>query len=144
MEFEKTISFEIKTLDSMIARKIIYEAKIEEKGIINPLQGRIMQYLFTNLDKKTYQKDIEKEYNFRRSTISGVLKTMEKNCLIVRTSSTEDARVNEIKLTEKSLKMGRKMQQLITKFETILKKDIDDKELEIFFNVISKIKKNLS
>ena len=38
-----------------------------------------MRYLFINMDKEIYQKDIEKNFVVRRSTASGILDTMEKN-----------------------------------------------------------------
>ena len=76
---ERKIAFEIKKLDNMIERKIF---KGIDKLKLTNTQVRILKYLCDNKDKVIYQSSIEKEVSVRRSTISGILNTMEKNNLI--------------------------------------------------------------
>ncbi len=144
LENTKYIGYEIKVLDNLIARKIICESKLKEKKLLNPIQGKILQYLFENFNKDVYQNDIEKQFNFRRSTISGILQTMEKNKLIIRTNSTKDARSKKIELTNESLDIGKEIKKIIARFDKTLRNEISPEELDIFFKVINKIKNNIT
>ena len=57
-----------------------------------------LQKLIYNLNPETYENDIEKLIESRRSTTSGILNTMEKNNLIKRVDSKKDARKKQIVL----------------------------------------------
>lgn len=137
---ERKIPFEIKMLDNMIDRKI---CKSVEKINLTHTQARILRFLFTNKDKTIYQKTIEKEVDVRRSTISGILDTMEKNNLIIRKASIKDARKKEIALTINSLNKHKEIEKKIADFESVLLKGITDEEKEAFFKTIDKLKENL-
>lgn len=138
---KKSIAFEIKTIDNMITRRIIKNSK---EGIcpINQVQFVIIKHLSKN--KKVYQRDLEELLHMRRSTISGILKTMEKNNQIKRIDSTEDARIKEIILTDKCLEYKKIIKKKKEEFDKLLSKDISKEELEIFYKVIDKIKENIS
>lgn len=137
---ERKIPFEIKMLDNMIDRKICNSV---EKMSLTHAQTRILRFLFTNKDKTIYQKTIEKEVGVRRSTISGILDTMEKNNLIIRKASASDARKKEIALTFNSLNKHKEIERKIADFESVLLKGITDEEKEAFFKTIDKLKENL-
>ncbi len=137
---ERKVAFEIKLLDNLISRKIIENKK--ENKTLSHVQASILKYLFEN-NKTIYQNDLEVFLNVRRSTISGILKTMEKNNLIKRIDSKSDARKKEIVLTDYSIKKSKEMKKKVTLFETLLVKGISYEELEIFFRVIDKLKENV-
>lgn len=137
---ERKIPFEIKMLDNMIDRKI---CKSVEKINLTHTQARILRFLFINKDKTVYQNMIEKEVGARRSTISGILDTMEKNGLITRKPWVDDARKKEIALTFNSLNKHKEIEKKIADFEHVLLKGITDKEKDAFFKTIDKLKENL-
>src|SRR5699024_12075049 len=74
-------------------------------------QIQIIYYLANSHDN-VYQRDIEKEFNIRRSTEINILKTMEKNNLIWRKSVKSDSRLKRIILSDKA----KEMQDAIGKF----------------------------
>lgn len=137
---ERKIPFEIKMLDNMIDRKICNSV---EKMSLTHTQTRILRFLFTNKDKIIYQSDVEKEVGVRRSTISGILDTMEKNNLIMRKDSISDARKKEVSLTISSLNKHKEIEKKIADFEKVLLKGITPEEKEAFFKTIDKLKENL-
>lgn len=139
----KSIGSEIKKIDNLIMRKIMDYNKNEFKNNITPAQIMIMKYLIKNKDKKIYQKDIEKNLPFRKSTISGVMETMEKNNLIKRMDSQSDARSKIIITTQEAEKIDKKLNKKIKEFDKLLNKNITNEELEIFFKVTKKIQDNL-
>ena len=125
---ERKISFEIKILDNMIERKIF--KGVDKRNL-------------TNKDKVIHQSDIEKEMLLRRSTISGILNTMEKNNLIKRSNSEVDARKKKIALTSYSLNKHKEIEKKIADFEKNLLKGISIKEKQNFIKIIDKLKENL-
>ena len=141
MNSQRSIGFEIKTLDNMITRKIIQNSK-DELFPITQVQFIIIKHI--NKNNKVYQKDLEELLHMRRSTISGILKTMEKNNLIKRIDSNEDARVKQIVLTDKCIEYKKKIKKRKLEFDKLLSKDISPEELKVFFKVVDKIKDNIS
>lgn len=138
---ERKIALEIKLLDNLIGRKLIQNEKDKKK--LSHVQVSIIKYLFENREKTIYQNDLESFLNVRRSTISGILKTLEKRNFIKRVDSKKDARKKEILLTDYSYQKSKIMKKKVTEFETLLTKNISYEELNIFFNVVDKIKENL-
>lgn len=137
---ERKILFEIKMLDNMIDRKICGSVG---KNNLTHTQARVLKFLYDNRDRKVYQTTLEKEVDVRRSTISGVLDTMEKNNLIIRKNSSDDARKKEIALTLVSLNKHKEIAQKIANFERDLLRGITKEEVDTFIEVIDKLKGNL-
>lgn len=141
---EKSIGFEIKSLNNLIARKIMKDAKLDSGINITHVQVKILYYLFNHQDHPVYQRDIEKELSIRRSTVSGIIKTMEKNNFIERVTSKEDARLKQIVISENIKKFTSSFKQKADQFDQLLSKDIPKEELEIFFKVVNQMKQNIS
>ncbi len=139
---EKSISLEIKKIDSLIVRKII---SMNKNSIYNltPAQIVIIKYLIKNKNNTIYQKDIEKKLGVRKSTVSGIISTMIKNGIITSDSSKSDLRSKEIKLTDKGLKLDKIMKKKAQEFENLLESNINPEDLEIFFKVTNQIQDNL-
>ena len=140
---DKMVGSSIKKVDNMISREVIKETK-NKKIIISPIQIRILKYILNNSDKKEiFQRDIEYNFEIRRSTTSGILNTMEKNKLIERKISELDKRKNKIVLTKYGKELFYKIDRDISKLEEKIVNNISKKELDIFFKVIDKIIYNL-
>lgn len=137
------ILYEIKEIDMLILRKVLNMSKNNNYSNFSPVQGRIVKYLLDNEGKKVFQRDLEKVLGIRRSTISGILQTMEKNNIIKRITVEEDARIKEIVMTEEAKKVNEKIQDKFIEIENIISKDISKSDLEIFLKVAKQIKENL-
>ena len=79
----------------------------------------------------------------RRSTVTGVLQSMERNGYIIREKVPYDARLKKIILTEKAINLYNHVMQEIEKFEKRITKNVSEEELEVFIQVLNKFKKNL-
>ena len=90
-----------------------------------------------------FQKDLEKEFDLKRSSISLMLNNMEKNDLIQRIPVAEDARLKKIILTEKAITLNKKISNAIDSVENKLCKDITLEEINMFYKVLNKIRNNL-
>lgn len=109
---------------------------------VNIVQAEIIHYILS----KNYfvsQKDIENFLYLRRSTVSGILKTMEKKGFIIREANESDARSKKIIPTKKAILFHNKGKEDLRNLNKIITKDIDEESLNIFLEVIDKMQKNL-
>ena len=149
MKREKDILYQIKTLDKMIFRKLCSSEDMlkAKNAIINrtmtPTQMQIIEYILEHDASSIYQKDLEKVLKLRRATVSGVLQTMEKNGLIERIVDEKDKRVKKIILNDKKKNIFYEKLEKIKIIENIIKRDISQEELDIFFGVILKMQSNI-
>ena len=142
---DKNIFNSIKELEKGIVRKIMSETSHDEmysKPSIAQMQ--IIKYILKNDGKIIYQRDLEEVFNLRRATISGILKTMEKNNVIIRVCDPNDARGKIVILSDDAKKFFKEKENLFKKIETVLKKDISKEQLEIFYKVILKMRDNIN
>ena len=142
---DKNIFNSIKELEKGIVRKIMSETSHNEmysKPSIAQMQ--IIKYILKHDGKTIYQRDLEEVFNLRRATISGILKTMEKNNVIIRVCDPNDARGKIVILSDDAKKFFKEKETLFKKLETVLKKDISKEELEIFYKVILKMRDNIN
>lgn len=137
------VLYQIKSLDKLIMRTIIGE-DIKCLNMPTLTQIQIMSYILKNDKKIIYQKDLEEILNLRRATVSGVLGTMEKHGLLMRSISEEDARKKAVILTEKARNIFKKKSQTLNELENKIIQNISVDELNIFINVLNKMKNNIS
>lgn len=141
-----SILVQIKSLEQVIMRDFfmrVINEDVKMKRFPSPTQMRIVDYILENKDKPIYQKDLESVFNLRRATISEVLKNMEKNNIIERSISNFDSRTKEIKLSKETKKIFCDNKKKFLELEKIITRNISDDELQIFSNVISKMKENI-
>lgn len=112
-------------------------------GKLSGAQGRILHFILAQTDD-IFQKDIEEEYSLRPSSATEILKKMEQNGLIRREPTSYDGRLKKIIPSEKAIHYQKQVITDLTKLEHDLTKDIDPEQLEVFFQVMEKMLKNLS
>ena len=115
-----------------------------EEGELTNMQKRVLHYiLFQSLKQDVYQRDIEKEFQIRRSTASGILQLLEKNGFVVRESVEEDARLKKIVPTEKAEGVREEILSNIRYMEKILKQGISGEDMKTCMNVLAQMSENL-
>lgn len=139
---EQSIGSEIKKIDNLIIRKIMSYSK-NNSYMLSPSQMMITRFLYKNSDKVVYQKDLEWALPFRKSTISGIIQTMMKNNIISTESSKDDLRSKRIILTPYGKKINKEIEKNIIEFEKVLKNNIKEDDLRVFFKVTKQIQNNL-
>lgn len=105
--------------------------------------GYIIGFIYENRDRDIFQRDIEKEFNLRGSTVTNMLNLMEKNGLIERKSVDGDRRLKKIALTDKAMEIQQLVINDFEKLEKTISKGIDKKDVEVFFSVLDKINSNI-
>ena len=80
--------------------------------------------------KVIYQRDIEEHFRIRPPSVTGLLKAMEQDGFIARTSAAQDARLKSLALTEKGRACDHALRGCINVFERELRKGLDDAQLD--------------
>ena len=140
----KKVLYKIKSLNTLIFREIGKNCETNKGEKIvkaTPTQMQILAYILECRDKEIYQRDLEKVLNLRRATVSGVLKTMEKNDLVKRVTDNNDTRSKKIILQEKAINIFKRHKKLMLEIENNITKP--EEEIEIFCNIIDKMKENI-
>lgn len=133
---------ELKALSNLIHRKFD-QSKTKLSTNLTGMQSWIVGYLYVNLDKDIFQRDIEAEFSVRRSTVTGILNLMEKHDLIIRKSVENDARLKKIILTNKAIAIQETIINDIEKFEEHITKGITKEELNTLYHILDKIRLNI-
>lgn len=144
MDDKKSIGFQVRKLSNLIKRALDEERTQEECGEITGLQGWIIGYIYDHSkDSDVFQKDIEKAFNIRRSTATGILQLMEKNGYITREPVAHDARLKKLTLTQKAVDIHCKVMKRIDELENRLSKGLSEGEMLFFYEIMEKIRKNI-
>ena len=103
--------------------------------------GQMSKLLNDNIKKA--QKDIEEEFNIRRSTATGILNSLEKNDMLKRESVSYDKRLKKLVLTEKSNLFCKKIRETLIADEKKLTENLTAEEIEFFLKIIAEMMKNI-
>ncbi len=138
---DNLLTMKIKAVNLNILRMLSARYK-RLKLDVTPLQGRIIMFIFDS-ENEVCQKDIEKMITCKKSTISSVLSTMEKNNLIIRKGSSNDSRRNIIVLTSRAIEIANKLKDDMIEINKLIGENITKDEYIIFSSVLDKVNKNL-
>ena len=138
----KEISKDLKMIANLLKRRLDNTVSKVTTDNITGVQVLILGFI-NESENEVYQKDIEKQFDIRRSTVTNILHGMEKQELIERKSVNNDARLKKIILTDKAKDILNVLDEEVTKTQKLLIKDIPEKDLEIYVSVIKKMKENL-
>ncbi|MBQ4443196.1 MAG: MarR family transcriptional regulator [Clostridia bacterium] len=139
----RKLGLEIHIADLLIKRAGDRTKEIRNEKQLTGTHGYILGYLAKHQDAPVYQKDIEQHFGIRRSSASNVLTLMEKNGLVERHSVKEDARLKRIVMTEKGEALHRDTVSAFERIAAQAVEGVDEKDLEVFYNVLNAIQRNL-
>lgn len=111
---------------------------------IGSAQGKVLNYvLVESVHHSVCQKDLEKEFGLRPSTMTEMLNALEKKELIARIADEQDGRYKKIVFTEKALVMKDRIRQEVEGTEALLLQGISSEEQEEFMRIAGKMLQNL-
>ena len=141
MDELKHIGREVNILSHKIKRRI---DNVASAYGITAGQAKIIRYIYAkSFNTDVFQKDIEEEFDIRRSSVSSVLNLMEKNDLIKRIAVKEDARLRKIILTDKAIELHKSIYSEIEKVESVFSEELSSEELELFSSMIKRLIKKI-
>lgn len=141
MSEKREVTLSVRMLLNHIRR--LTDCHALEDRRITPMQGRVIGFLSHNRDREVYQRDLEQEFQIRRSTISAILQTMEKNGLIHREPVEHDARLKKLTLTPQAEAFNDRFIKEMERLEGIIRQGVSQAEIDAFFSAIDKFQNNL-
>lgn len=136
---EQHIGKRIRIISNLVRRKI--DNVLSQKGMeLTSSQARIISFVYRQIPlRNVYQRDIEMEFDIRRSTATNTLQLLEKSGYISRVSVDEDARLKKILLTEKGIGICEVIRGSISEVEGGLKNIYTTEELTELFYLLDKL-----
>ena len=117
--------------------------KIDQVALKHDLTGIQAFFLKCIHDKSSegdlFQRDLEKMFDIRRSSVSTMISCVEKKGYIKRVSIPTDKRVNKIILTEEGMKKHEEVDADLKKYKQELLKDFSDEEIKLLYNILERI-----
>nr|WP_303231205.1 MarR family transcriptional regulator [uncultured Blautia sp.] len=134
----------VRMLNHQLKRNQKPEEAVEDDEL-TPMQRHILNYiLLETLHRDIYQKNIEEEFQIRKSTVSGILKLIEKNGFIYRESVKEDARLKRILPTKKAEAMRPSILEHIHETEIRMTEGVSEQDLFLCKKVLYQMCQNLA
>ena len=136
----ESIGHEIKAIDHLMQRKMFMIASKTGLDKVTVMHGWIIGYLIMNKDRDIYQKDIESEFAISRSTVTNILKLMEKKGYITRASVASDARLKKIALTDKGIQTAVMLKKAVEENAKNFDRLLENDEKETFLRLVKKLR----
>ena len=143
MSQERPLVFQVKSLNNQIKR-LLERTAIENNGAnLTGMQYAILGYLSEHVGvRDLFQRDVEAEFNIRRSTATGMLQLLEREGYIRRIGVPNDARLKKIVLTEKAGEVDKVASANMIRLQARLTRGITSGEMAQFYRTLDKILDN--
>ena len=134
MKPEETVDYNFKVCWHAISR--MYNAEAIQNDITTSIG-----FVLLNIDQEagTPATKIAPLLGLEARSLTRILKSMEEKKLIYKVSDPSDKRLVRIFLTEKGLEKKEVARRTVKHFNTKVREEIPQKELETFFSVCSRI-----
>ncbi len=136
---DKPCGAEISNLGRIFKREL---REVSAQRGMNSTYFKIIMLLAHNPDGVIQSEIVENTY-LKPSTISLTLKTLEEKGYLTRENSVDDNRKIIVKITEAGMKYDLKIRECFQIVEEEMIKDISFEELQLFKDIIAKMRKNL-
>lgn len=138
---ERKIGMELRDIQQSIKHKI-EEERINHNITLTHSQVRVLSFVH-QCSTDVYQRDVEEHLSIRRSTATEILNILERDDYILRQQASHDGRLKKIILTEKTLNLVDEMTLQLKRMEALLKENMSQDDLDVFFKVLDQMKENL-
>lgn len=115
---------------------------LDKKHLENGLylsQARTLIYIYHNQGHSIYQSDLEKYFQIRKASVTGLIDSLNKLNLIERKESSKDKRKKKLFLTELGKLKAIIAINTLNTFESNLEKIITKEELRVLNLTLSKL-----
>lgn len=136
------IGREIKAIDHLMQREIQKSASQMGVDKVTVMHGWIIGFLMS-ASGDVYQKDIESHFAISRSTVTNIVKCMEKKDYIKRESVDSDARLKKLVLTKQGREVGETMLSAVKETEKRFDNMLSEAESRRFLTLIRKLRLGL-
>lgn len=143
MSNTELLGFRIRSVWQQVKRLMNRHLTENDGYGLTGMQFAIVSYIAKeSAERDVFQKDLEQKFDIRKSTVTGILNTMERDGLLLRETVPYDARLRKMILTDKALQAKKNSEQVIDTVENQLSKGLTEEEIATFLSLLEKISKN--
>ncbi|PTQ85799.1 DNA-binding MarR family transcriptional regulator [Trichococcus patagoniensis] len=143
MSNTELLGFRIRSVWQQIKRLMNRHLTENDGYGLTGMQFAIVSYIAKeSAERDVFQKNLEQKFDIRKSTVTGILNTMERDGFLRRETVPYDARLRKMMLTNKALHAITNTEQVIDTVEAQLSKGLTEEEITTFLNILEKISKN--
>ena len=139
---EQLIGAQLGVLSNLLKRQMAFQRAGAADCHVTGMQAMIIHYL-AMADGDRFQKDVETQFRFRRSTATGILQLMEQHGLLRREPVPQDGRLKRLVLTDQARALDAELTQRLRQTEERMRRGIGEEELAVWFRVCGKLRANL-
>ncbi len=143
MNEDENIGLAIKTLSHLMHRTLGEMVRLQSNSAPSAVQSHILGYFAHTQTTSMLQSELQHHLGIRRSTMTNILSSMEREGLVERRESEQDKRQKAIFLTEKANRLCEEHLAIIGLFESRLREGLSEQEIQQFFLTIKKLQRNL-
>lgn len=142
---ERGIGFQIGSLSRMIRRELDATIASVDEVDLTGIQNAVLSFITEEQVKQrdVYQRDVEKQFEIRRSTATAILQRLEKDGYLIREPVPGDARLKRIVLTEKAVQTQKILCKVIREFDAGIVAGFSEEEIETLVSLLGRIRKNI-
>jgi len=130
-------------LDHALTRRCLKIARERDIDEFSMIHGHILGFLYCRQGQDVYQRDLETAFNVTRSSVSGMVKLMEKKGYITRQSAAGDTRLKKLSLTPLGISVFERSMEAIEEVEALAVQGLSLEERQLFQNLCQRIQANL-
>ncbi len=139
---QRPIGLELVGLSNLL-RRTAQQFLTADGSRLTSMQMMVLGYLDEHRNQDIFQKDIERVFQIRRSTATGVLQVMERERYIVRGPMPNDARLKKLMLTDRGETICSAARRQMELTEARIRRGMSERELETLIALIDRIRENL-
>ncbi len=117
--------------------------KLEHESSHSVVQSHLLGYFAHHKKTRFLQSELQQHLGIRRSTMTNILKGMERDGLILREETEEDKRQKWVVLTELAEQKCAEHFHLVQDFEAAMTAGLSKEQLQQFFGITDQIRRNL-
>ena len=108
-------------------------------------QCRLLGYISCRNERGecVYQRDIERDFQIKRSSVASILGHLEEGGYIIREIDKNDARIKKVIMTESGAELNNALYENILKVEEIISKGMTETEKDEFLRLLKKAIENI-
>ena len=145
MEKSDHIGYRMRYFNQCMKRLVDQKNREREENYgMSMTDGWILRYLHEHEGEEVFQKNIETDLHIKKSALTQQLNEMEAHGLIRRSISKHDSRYKCISRTEKAMEIHQQIMDEIEEHEKLMRKGIDEEDLEVFSRVLDHMIQNIS
>lgn len=141
MDEKIRLSILLKIVNNLFERHLNNKISIID---LTRTQCSILGYLNMNANKEINPRDIERKFNLKRPTVTGILQRLEEKSLVTIEQNKNDKRYKQIKLTKKSRELHEIMEKNLLDAEKILYKNLSEEDKNELYRILKIMFDNIS